>query len=534
MKVIKRLIICSILVFVLTACGILGFYAHENSINIGDWLHGQQNVTNQEYVDLKQEYENRIQEFLNEISSLENENQNLNKQLKTEQDNVSNLTTQIAELEKENSENTTKIEEYETQISQLNSQISNLENEAESNSQEISNLERQRQELSARISQLEEEAETNAEEIARLQKQEQDLSAQITRLESNVQSKETEIADLEHDKQELTKQKTELEEQVGQKTETISDLQQEIETKNDRIKELEQSLSQNNAEIESLNATIQDLQEQLKNQLTNAFNTIRTFADNSPETISAVSTLISACNMSSEEIATIFGWHIGDKINISVGQETVTIRILGFCHDDLSDGSGKAGISLGMVDCLSSKYQMTDTYNNGWEKSIMNTETMNTLFNELPAGWQKIIKSVNKKATVGRNSNEITTSSDKLWPLAVAEIFPEESFNSRLSVDIGKNPSLYLSEGTQYEYYKDLLKDYINSNYGNPELVKKLSNGTGSAISYWLRTSSHTSSSFNVIDNNPVFLAELYSESAVFLIIPFFVENNRYFPSAKF
>ena len=43
----------------------------------------------------------------------------------------------------------------------------------------------------------------------------------------------------------------------------------------------------------------------------------------------------------------------------------------------------------------------------------------------------------------------------------------------------------------------------------------------------------NSSSSFNVIACNPVFLAELYSVNAVFLIKPFFVAIRRYFPSAK-
>ena len=47
-------------------------------------------------------------------------------------------------------------------------------------------------------------------------------------------------------------------------------------------------------------------------------------------------------------------------------------------------------------------------------------------------------------------------------------------------------------------------------------------------------TSINSSSSFNVIDRSPVFLAELYSTRLVFFIIPFFVANNKYFPSAKF
>jgi hypothetical protein len=37
------------------------------------------------------------------------------------------------------------------------------------------------------------------------------------------------------------------------------------------------------------------------------------------------------------------------------------MRIIGFNHDDLSDGSGKAGITLGMTHCLNTKYKMNDS-----------------------------------------------------------------------------------------------------------------------------------------------------------------------------
>ena len=42
-------------------------------------------------------------------------------------------------------------------------------------------------------------------------------------------------------------------------------------------------------------------------------------------------------------------------------------------------------------------------------------------------------------------------------------------------------------EGAQYDYYKNLIADK-DPNSGYAELVKKLSNGTGSADYWWLRS----------------------------------------------
>lgn len=171
---------------------------------------------------------------------------------------------------------------------------------------------------------------------------------------------------------------------------------------------------------------------------------------------------------------------VGDEktIELTTGEQ-VTLVILGFNHDDLTSG-GKAGITIGMKELLATKYRMNASNTNagGWDESEMRTTTMQTLLGQLPSDLQAAIKSVNKKATSGGASTTIKTSSDKLFLFSEVEID-------------GTTSSGYASEGEQYEYWKTVKDGTVAA-----DRVKKLSNGGGSAYTWWLR-SPHVSSSLS-------------------------------------
>ena len=166
-------------------------------------------------------------------------------------------------------------------------------------------------------------------------------------------------------------------------------------------------------------------------------------------------------------------FNVGDEktVELSTG-EVITLVILGFDHDDLTSG-GKAPITIGMKNLLATQYRMNETITNagGWDESEMRTTTMQTLLGQLPSDLQAAIKSVDKKTTLGSAPMTITTSSDKLFLFSEVEID-------------GTTPSGYASEGEQYEYWKTV-KDGITL----ADRIKYLSNGGGSAGSWWLRSS---------------------------------------------
>lgn len=163
---------------------------------------------------------------------------------------------------------------------------------------------------------------------------------------------------------------------------------------------------------------------------------------------------------------------VGDEKTISLTTgEQVTFVILGFDHDDLTSG-GKAGMTIGMKNLLATTYRMNATGTNagGWDESEMRTSTMATLLSQLPSDLQGVIKQVNKKATAGSQSTSITTSADKLWLLAEVEVD-------------GTTSAGYADEGEQYEYWKTVKDGTVAA-----DRIKYLSNGSGSAYSWWLRS----------------------------------------------
>lgn len=171
---------------------------------------------------------------------------------------------------------------------------------------------------------------------------------------------------------------------------------------------------------------------------------------------------------------------VGDEKTISLTTgEQVTLVILGFDHDDLT-GGGKAGMTIGMKNLLATTYRMNATATNegGWDESEMRTSTMATLLSQLPSDLQGVIKQVNKKATAGGASTSITTSADKLWLLAEVEVD-------------GTTSAGYADEGEQYEYWKTVKDGTVAA-----DRIKYLSNGSGSANTWWLRSPSVSNSTY--------------------------------------
>ena len=187
-----------------------------------------------------------------------------------------------------------------------------------------------------------------------------------------------------------------------------------------------------------------------------------TFADSDCATIAELS--------ENGQAQTFFS--VGDEKTISLTTgEQVALVVLGFDHDDLT-GGGKAGMTIGMKNLLATTYRMNATATNecGWDESEMRTSTMATLLSQLPSDLQGVIKQVNKKATEGGTSTSITTSANKLWLLAEVEVD-------------GTTLAGYADEGEQYEYWKTVKDGTVAA-----DRIKYLSNGSGSANTWWLRS----------------------------------------------
>ena len=146
-------------------------------------------------------------------------------------------------------------------------------------------------------------------------------------------------------------------------------------------------------------------------------------------------------------------------ITLSTGEE-VTFVILGFNHDDLGDGSGKAGITFGMKDLLSTQYEILTGASQIYpEWEIRNT--LVTIYDTFPSDIRKVIKEV-RKTSLRYNADEgVSNSRDKLFLFSASEI-----------------SGMFGGDGKQYSYYST----------GQGEILKYLSNGYGQDSKWALRS----------------------------------------------
>ena len=141
--------------------------------------------------------------------------------------------------------------------------------------------------------------------------------------------------------------------------------------------------------------------------------------------------------------------------------KTLTYRIIGIDHDDLADGSGKAGLTfLTTSTNISSRVNATNTNAGGWEKSGLR-QKMNSgeIWNLMPSDFRSQVKSVRKLTNnVGGTdkSAAVTATTDKLFLLSYSEIVPASYWAS--------DYPWTSSEGTQYEAFKGKVTNNYSGN----------------------------------------------------------------------
>ena len=159
--------------------------------------------------------------------------------------------------------------------------------------------------------------------------------------------------------------------------------------------------------------------------------------------------------------------------------QTLEYRIIGINHDDLADGSGKAGLTFEATNTALAAQRMNATNANagGWEKSELRGR-LNTgdLWSLLPSGLQSKVKSVTKMTDNqgGGKAGTPSATTDKVFLLSTTEVYGDMQ-----------------SDGTQYEFYKS--KGVTTSNYS----------GASSSGYHWTRSVNPSSSTlFRCVDSS--------------------------------
>ena len=164
------------------------------------------------------------------------------------------------------------------------------------------------------------------------------------------------------------------------------------------------------------------------------------------------------------------------------------IHIIGINHDDLADGSGKAGLTFlcyGVVNRTAGMMNSNPTNSGGWEKSdlrkMINSSEYLNKFDDSFTSLIVPVRKVSNNIGGGRASKnvECTTTIDKLFVLSYSEIVPTSYWADEFPWTS--------SEGSQYEAFKGK----VTNNHG---VNSSLSRGSN----VWLRTCS--------VDNGGLFL----------------------------
>lgn len=171
------------------------------------------------------------------------------------------------------------------------------------------------------------------------------------------------------------------------------------------------------------------------------------------------------------------------KVNWGDGQQ-YDVRIVGFNHDDITGGVGKAGITWQFVDLLNDEYPMndTDTNNGGWRDSALRAN-MNegTIWNQVPKTLATDILAVDKltKNVGGGDYNAVkaavpTATADRLWVMAQGEMY-------------STTYSYLGQEGDRYEWYESVAHTGVY-NAANSKLVKYRPSPSTKSFTWWQRS----------------------------------------------
>lgn len=173
---------------------------------------------------------------------------------------------------------------------------------------------------------------------------------------------------------------------------------------------------------------------------------------------------------------------VGDTKTMSISTENYKVAIYGFKKDDLADGSGKAGMTFGLVNCLSTKYPVNSGSSNsntkGWSGCSARTLLRGTIYNGLEQELRNYMKNVSKKTSAGNKSTTINTSTDNLFLFSEIEVVGSISYSVS-------------GEGSKYPIFTD-----------EASRIKKLGDN-GSANGWWLRSPHYNNTTTYVgIDSN--------------------------------
>lgn len=186
-------------------------------------------------------------------------------------------------------------------------------------------------------------------------------------------------------------------------------------------------------------------------------------------------------------------FEVGDEKDVQITYAdgttaTMTVRIAGFNHDDLADGSGKAGISIVCKTIPNYQTKWIGSSHCNYKNSLV-AKALNVdgdIYKMLPSELTAVIKQVNKKYDNSPDSGKtptLSTMSAPLWLLSVDEIgYTGASASSK------PGSSSCSKLGTRYALFPALTADSFSNIYHEFHCFGKIGDSDSTAATSWMRT----------------------------------------------
>ena len=151
---------------------------------------------------------------------------------------------------------------------------------------------------------------------------------------------------------------------------------------------------------------------------------------------------------------------VGDDGNLSSASyknidDTFKAYIVGFNHDDRSDGKGKAGITFLIADASPAKLAMNKDGSNmgGWKDSDLRksirTEVNWCLPQDLKSNIVRV-KKLSNNAGVTTDPSSVTSTDETVWLPSMVELIGKDGLEKELGSREPDQLAVYEAEGTQY------------------------------------------------------------------------------------
>ena len=209
------------------------------------------------------------------------------------------------------------------------------------------------------------------------------------------------------------------------------------------------------------------------------YGILPTFADNSWETISAISSQISKLDLTGDllydYIKQNYGWEVGMTKPVTlISGDNFNLQIWDF-NDKVDKNGNKIGISFGSVELQKQGAQMNSTNTNvgGFGASAMAQTTLPSIYELLPRDLQDVIKE--SKITYHSGNDDPSTERVGYYKLYL----PSE-------YEISHTTTYALQEGVWLKYWQE-------HNTNNDRIKYRIGRTTPNA--YWLRSANRSNSS---------------------------------------